>query len=678
MKNNRKKKLNLTWALIICSFFFFTYQSAHAQTLGFADVVLEFYDSGAGPMDGPYGRNSDTSVGDVPVSVSTDVVLGTVTFPFNDFLSLPTGSYVTVGFLDETVIDGDGDDIFIFEQDASGEEADVYVSSNNVDFTFLGRANDGVSTSFDLADIGFTDPVSAVRIVGRDNLGGSPGFDVILVQVLSGSIGDPPEVLRTPIHNKFNTFLGQSNYLELTSAGSEGFPVEVSLYNLSGSEITSTTINLDANSQFDVDLNTMLTAGCTATPSACSGLEDLDGNGVIDTYGVVRLDFFSEAESDNKVLLGRVSNYKLSTDGTSYDFVFAKELGNPNQGTSYSTANTFHPLGGGVIPNWAEIINLEDSSKSFTYNLYTMTGDLALSSNFTLPSFGERDLQAGHEITDSEGILLPGVYLAEVIPDDTSADYLFSVSRYSINADNSYNYAFAVNASGGAVDTIYAPITNEDRSVSDCALTTNWLEVVNILDSAVDATVVFRDTNGDTVDTQTATIEGKAQFHFNVSAILSSGVIGLAEITSSTVNSLIAQSLVYYQDCDRNQLQTAYVVQAKSEARSTSATGTLNTFLGMQSLFRAFSTSASSVSDSYDVTPFGSSTVSESLSLSAYAGEEIEISNNDTFSFPTDTYGTIQLDTDTAGDVFGQTLRIRRKTEAGRTRLDFVMPGLLR
>ena len=83
---------------------------AHA-VVGFADTVIQYSDSGAGPMAGPYGG---TLLGGFPVPVSTSVVLGPEADPANpDFLSLPTGSFVTVGFTDEIVLDGAGDDIFI-------------------------------------------------------------------------------------------------------------------------------------------------------------------------------------------------------------------------------------------------------------------------------------------------------------------------------------------------------------------------------------------------------------------------------------------------------------------------------------------------------------------------------------------------------------------------------------
>jgi hypothetical protein len=167
----------------------FSLQSG-AATLGYADVVLDYYDSGAGPIAGPYG-GIGAFTGYTPVT--TDVVLGDEpgSVGFNDFLSLPTGSYITVGFTDETAIDRAGNDIFIQETGASGERANVYVSSDLVNFVLLGVAADDVTTAFDLATIGFLDPVRAVKIVGLDSLGASPGFDVVNVQVLPGSIAPP-------------------------------------------------------------------------------------------------------------------------------------------------------------------------------------------------------------------------------------------------------------------------------------------------------------------------------------------------------------------------------------------------------------------------------------------------------------------------------------------------------
>ncbi|MBN2591546.1 MAG: hypothetical protein JXA96_16895 [Sedimentisphaerales bacterium] len=152
---------------------------------GYADVVLDYYDSGTGSMAGPYGGTSGTC----PTSVSTDAVIGE---PDSYFLSLPTGSYVTVGFIDETIINGTGDDIFITEYGYADDRADVYISSNLTDFTLLGTASDdGTTSKFNLADIGYTDPVIAIKIVGLDDNGSTEGFDLCHIQVALGSIGPP-------------------------------------------------------------------------------------------------------------------------------------------------------------------------------------------------------------------------------------------------------------------------------------------------------------------------------------------------------------------------------------------------------------------------------------------------------------------------------------------------------
>lgn len=159
-----------------------------------ADTIIDFFDSGAGPIAGPFG--SDLS-GNFPVPVSTDVA---VDDSDTSALSLPTGSFVTVGFSTGFIFDGAGADIFISEPGANSEVADVFVSSDfGATFTFLGEADGGTLTELDLGDIGFTGNVNAIKIVGLDNLGGSPGFDVAFVEGLEGSSVLQPQGPLTPV-----------------------------------------------------------------------------------------------------------------------------------------------------------------------------------------------------------------------------------------------------------------------------------------------------------------------------------------------------------------------------------------------------------------------------------------------------------------------------------------------
>jgi len=148
--------------------------------IGYADVVIDAYYSGANPIHSDFYGNVDHQ--------SPLVVLGNN----NDYLSLPTGSYVIVGFTNNTVIDApDQDDIFIKEEGNANDRADIYVSSNGIDFTYLSIAGDNGVSSFDLSKIGYTDPVTAIKIVGLDNNGETPGFDLVSVRAIDGAVGPP-------------------------------------------------------------------------------------------------------------------------------------------------------------------------------------------------------------------------------------------------------------------------------------------------------------------------------------------------------------------------------------------------------------------------------------------------------------------------------------------------------
>lgn len=160
-----------------------------------ADVVLDFFDSGAGPLAGPYGGNTST----FPIALAdfsnvTDGSAGT-------FVSLPTGTFITLGFSGSAVVkDGTGDDIFISETGIGGEFADIFVSSDRgLTFTFLGTASNDTLSSFDLADIGFTGFVNAIKVVGLDNGGSSPGFDLEFVEGLEGSTAVVPLPATLPL-----------------------------------------------------------------------------------------------------------------------------------------------------------------------------------------------------------------------------------------------------------------------------------------------------------------------------------------------------------------------------------------------------------------------------------------------------------------------------------------------
>lgn len=153
-----------------------------------ADTVIDFFDSGTGPMPGPYGGTFPGNFPvPVPLSYATD---GDAT----TFVSLPRGSYITVGFSSGFVFDGPGLDLFVSELGGNDETASILISSDfGLTFTLLGIATTATVTGFDFASIGYTGQVNAVRIIGLDNFGASPGFDLAFVQGLEGSVVVIPE-----------------------------------------------------------------------------------------------------------------------------------------------------------------------------------------------------------------------------------------------------------------------------------------------------------------------------------------------------------------------------------------------------------------------------------------------------------------------------------------------------
>ncbi len=174
---NAMKRIKFFWGGVLCLSLTCITNATASATFGFADVVLDYYDSGTASIPGPYGG----TLSHYPTVVSPDVVLGN---NVTEFLSLPKDSYVTVGFIDEIILNGVGDEIFISEYLGAGQEkAEVYVSSDDINYTFLGIALGGTVSSFDLDSIGYVGQVTSVKVVGLDNIGASPGFDLLNVQV---------------------------------------------------------------------------------------------------------------------------------------------------------------------------------------------------------------------------------------------------------------------------------------------------------------------------------------------------------------------------------------------------------------------------------------------------------------------------------------------------------------
>ncbi len=448
--------------------------------------------------------------------------------------------------------------------------------------------------------------------------------------------------LKSPAYTKYNTFLTQWNYLELIANGTKAINAKVTVYNINGSVIGTKTVNLAASAQFDVDINAIVKKK--------------------DTYGIVKIDFNTEPGA---TLIGRMSNYRLNPDGTSYSFAFAKELRNPTRGNTYASGNAIDPQGRGyLVPNWTEIINLDSTSRKFTYRLYNQEGKRVKSMVVNVPARGERDIEAGHE----EG---PGVYLSEIIPHDGAAKYFSTVTRYSPNSTSgseaaTYNFAIPLDGRAGNGGRQFAAITNR---VGSCWSQTNWVEVINVREKNVTAKLTFRDDAGKTLGSTSEKIKPLSQKHFNASALLPKNVVGSVEISGDAPGSLIAQSAVYFHDCQVNALQSSYASAARIPGQDVMA-GSVNTFLGMTNFLSMIGTNGST--SDFDITgmSFGEPLNPVSVQLSGRKTVVLNLNSESALDAKPNSYGTVIVRSPQAGQAVAEIIRLREVNG----RVDFAMP----
>lgn len=172
--------MNRTFYLLLFTNTLLSFSQTHTQ---YPDAIIDSYNSRTKTPDGFYGgRKQEHGAGKY-----TTVALDSLLHKTNYFVSLPKGSYVTVGFTDNYIIDAPNqNDIFIEEVGGAGEYAAIFVSSDNIDYTLLAVAGNGLN-KMDLASIQYTKPVRYIKIVGKDDKGASPGFDVGDIYGLPGS-----------------------------------------------------------------------------------------------------------------------------------------------------------------------------------------------------------------------------------------------------------------------------------------------------------------------------------------------------------------------------------------------------------------------------------------------------------------------------------------------------------
>ena len=249
----------------------------------FADVVLDSHYSGVNTdFSTFYGNFPPIDLCNLyPVDLS--IVIGST----DSILALPTGSYITLGFTDNLIFDAeDQDDLFIVESGGGRELAELWVSENGIDFTFLTIMDGGTGNSIDLNDFNYSGNVKAVKIVGLDSGGCSPGFDLASIFGLEGAncpCGSALKPFPTDLCPIDSNFILSELVIDNTQGKWVGNTVEDNRFNPMG-------LSGDYSLQFLVNFGHPVcpidTIDYSITIPSCDCNELVGGNAIIDSCGI--------------------------------------------------------------------------------------------------------------------------------------------------------------------------------------------------------------------------------------------------------------------------------------------------------------------------------------------------------------------------------------------------------
>ncbi len=435
----------------------------------------------------------------------------------------------------------------------------------------------------------------------------------------------------------WNGFLGMANILELQNPTDSVVSARVNLIDSTGIIRSSTLVQVPAQDQFDVILNQL-------------------GGFSANAYGLIQV-------SSN--VGGRISYYRPnSVRPSEFDFSYNVPLRTGITNTSYVSFNTFQPSTNvgqllNVVANWATIVNLESSAKTFTVNKYNFDGALLTQAAYTLSARSRLDVDGGH--------VNPGrnnVGFLEIIPNDVHAKYLAQLIRYGSGGVD-FEFAFPLEARAANTNVKYIPLGSSETS-------TTWIEIVNLSSSSGTNILKIYSQAGELLYNNSIVNSPRSQTHINASAYITGGSVGLAEITPTQAKPFLAQSMIYFT------LQNGGIASlAGYQAIDSSAAlrrGSYNLFLSMQGYLQIHNTlDTTSIVDVSIISQASSgSSFTESF---APRQSKLYLLNSNGFGTVPNSYGSILVSPRSGSSVFSVSSRIKR--EPSSSDIQYVNPGTL-
>ena len=439
--------------------------------------------------------------------------------------------------------------------------------------------------------------------------------------------------LTNPIYTKYNTYLNQENYVEISNVGTKSVRATITAYNSDGNTVgTPKYVNVGVKKDVNISINQMV--------------------GGSDKVGVIKISYNDE---DGVKLEGRVGFYAAGS-GNTFDMGYTRDFRMPNSGISYALANTNNPsLGVDPVENWIEIINLESSTKRFGVKLYNITGsEVHDFGTISIKPYGERDLAGGHQLGK-------GSYVVKITPVDLTAGYYASVVRYVKNSSATRHVAaLPVNFTAGSGATKFIQF---GASIDTCDSQMAYLEMLNPLSSTVKATVKVRNANGEVVNGngsgQAFWISSMSSKSVDLSEYISAGSSGSVEVTPSKAGGLIAQIMTYNYSCINGGLNNAYMSLA-NEPGLEDQIGSYNMYLGINNILQL--TNTSDASRKIYVTAYdkqGQQLVRRSYVTAAKNSRVLNLSDSATWGTDADSVGQFTVESPAKNQFVARLIRAR-------------------
>ena len=486
------------------------------------------------------------------------------------------------------------------------------------------------------------------------------------------------------VYAPWNGFLGNIVIAEIFNTGAETLDVTVNLHTMTGKQVRAAPnpykYRIPPQEQRDIIINDI--AGFTS-----------------DLYGVLKLSL-----SDN-TYNGQVTYYKLvpgenfslnDNEREQFDYVLTNPLTSPITGVSYVNYNTYQPSHVAseqthLVPNWLTIINAEPSAaKYFLVKKYDESGKLVHPADTTgtvkelcsvvasglrckVPPLGRVDVDGGH--------VYPGpghIGMLELIPEDANGKYSASLVRYGMGSEPTHytdRYRFGVylpTHTGTSAEQILALSTKHGAA--------NYLEIGNTLSKQVMAKLKIYNGAGTQVLDKTYKIRAYAQLHLDPQEVLGADEDGVAILSATEQNALIASDLYYYRD-ETGRVQAVVSLDGEA-ARLSPAYGTYNLFLGMTNYLKVVNLDSTSRSlrvithgkvDSSSGTKATDGTVEHQLPLQPRAISELLLS--DSAQLKPNTLGMLSLSDEVPA---GSTAFVFRFKPGAGGDIDFVVASKVR